>query len=99
MTASQSWRAATTPAWTAAPYPGLCSRTTRAPSRSATATVSSVDPLSTTMTSKVLGDARQEVDQGGPLVLAGQDEVAARARSGGLRGIHGTSRYGLVDAG
>ena len=48
MTATIGVVAATTPAWTAEPYPGRGSATTWAPCRLATAAVSSVLLLSTT---------------------------------------------------
>ena len=50
MNATYSAVAASRPACTAAPYPGRLSLTTVAPWRRATAAVSSVEPLSTTMT-------------------------------------------------
>ena len=50
MTATYSAVAASRPACTAAPYPGRLSVTTVAPRRRATSAVSSVEPLSTTIT-------------------------------------------------
>ena len=76
--------AASTPACTAAPYPGAGSVTTRAPQPAATSAVSSVEPLSTTITTKSRGHRRQQVGQRGCLVPARQHKVAA--------GVHGHRR-------
>ena len=57
MNATYSRVAASRPACTAAPYPGVASVTTVAPSRRATSAVPSTEPLSTTITANAAGTA------------------------------------------
>ncbi len=91
MNATYSRVAATSPACTAAPYPGTCSVDhARARACRATSAVPSVDPLSTTMTANAAGTAREQVAQRGRLVPAREDQVAD--------GVHVVTRRERSDA-
>ena len=68
--------AATSPACTAAPYPGTARRRPWRPSRRATSAVPSREPLSTTITRNPAGTRGSSAAQGGRLVAARQHEVA-----------------------